>query len=385
MNHNPIRVYLLSSSRPIRVCAFFISLLAFLFAYLPTTLASSVVRNGETIALKAEQVVEGDFYGIGSTVAVSGEVTRDAITIGGTVTVNGSIGEDLLGLGGTVDIDGTIADDVRVVAGVVEVSGEVLGDLVVIAGELKVLSTAKVQGDILFYGTRADIAGEVGKDILGTSEQLRVDAKVAGAINVQSGLLTLGDQAQVGGNVIYTSPNELVRGQNASVVGDVSHTKVVPQVAFGAKEAAVLYLVVLFAALACFLFFRTFSLGVATAVLNRPWRSALLGLGALFAVPVVAIVLLVSTLGSIVGFTLLFSYGAIISFTFAVMGFVATVAMLRWYAPTKTVDVWWLTLGSFLLLVSVFIPLVGPIVFISLFCVTVGAIIERTYISLRDA
>src|SRR3989344_4713335 len=109
----------------------FATLLVVILAIPSVALASSVMRTGEAVSVAADQAVEGDFYGLGNDVTVSGEVT----------------------------------DDLLVMAGEVTVAGEVQGDLVVLAGTLKVLSTAKISGDILFFGTDAEISGEVGKSI----------------------------------------------------------------------------------------------------------------------------------------------------------------------------------------------------------------------------
>ena len=90
-----------------------------------------------------------------------------------------------------------------------------------IAKTLKVLSTAKVGGDILFFGTNADISGTVGGDIFGTNEKIRVDGEVKGNIDITTAALTLGEKANIGGGVKYSSFNEITRAQNAHVTKDV--------------------------------------------------------------------------------------------------------------------------------------------------------------------
>src|SRR3989344_5008966 len=148
----------------------FATLLVVILAIPSVALASSVMRTGEAVSVAADQAVEGDFYGLGNDVTVAGEVQ---------------------------------------------------GDLVVLAGTLKVLSTAKISGDILFFGTDAEISGEVGKSIFGTSERMRVEGVVSGDIDVKTGTLTLGERADITGMVKYASSNEIVRAQNARVAGQV--------------------------------------------------------------------------------------------------------------------------------------------------------------------
>src|SRR3989344_3639114 len=95
----------------------FATLLVVILAIPSVALASSVMRTGEAVSVAADQAVEGDFYGLGNDVTVSGEVTDDLLVIAGKVKVNGKTGADLAALAGDVQIDGVIGGDARIVAG----------------------------------------------------------------------------------------------------------------------------------------------------------------------------------------------------------------------------------------------------------------------------
>jgi cytoskeletal protein CcmA (bactofilin family) len=381
MNPNNLRVHSVTQKNLNGLVFCIIFILALL---LPVAAEASVVRTGESVTLKSDQVVEGDFYGLGSQVALSGEVAEDSVVAAGSATLNGSVGADVLIIGGAVVVDGSVADDVRVVAGSVQVSGEIKGDLVVLAGELTVLSTASIGGDILFFGGKADVAGYVGKNILGTSEQLRIDATVDGNLNVKTDLLTLGDQANIAGGVTYTSYVEMIRGQNAVVAGTVVRNISAPEIDYPLRNAAILFLVFLFASLVSFLFLRTFSTRVAEVAQTHVWRSLLIGLGVLFAVPVVGLVLVVSTLGSIVGFTLFGMYIAIVMFATASLGAVVGYMLQVWRKQTGALKVGFVLLGVLLTQALFFIPVLGPLCFLTLFCLTLGAVSEQLYRRLRE-
>ncbi len=384
MNSNSTRVHSLTGVRhPLVLITLGFTLGVLLFNAAVAN-AATVVRTGETVSLTTDQVVEGSFYGVGSTVAVSGEVTEDVVIIGGSTTLNGTVGSDVILVGGLVDIDGNISDDVRVAAGTVEVSGEIVGDLVVLAGELKVLSTAKIGGDILFFGTRGQIAGEVGRDVLGTSENLRIDGKVGGEINVKSGQLTLGDSAVVG-NVRYTSFNDLVRGQNAVVNGEITKNRTAPPETFPVRELAIFYFVFLFAALAGYLFVRPFTERIAVTVTFHPVRSALIGLAALFALPLVSMVLLLSTLGILVGLVLLGLYLAVVAFAVAVAGAVLGYWLQRYRKNEGPLTLLWLLVGVTTVFALMLIPIVGQLAFITIFCLTLGAAIDQFYRSIQQS
>jgi cytoskeletal protein CcmA (bactofilin family) len=217
-----------------------------------TSSASAVLRSGSDISIAADQAVEGDFYGLSDNVAVSGEVLGDLFITTAKLTINGKVEADLAAIAGNVYVDGSIGDDARIVGAEVTIAGEVKGDLVVLASNLKVLSTAKISGDLIFFGSNAEISGEVGKSVLGTSDSLRIDGVISGDIDVKTNSLSLGERTDIAGMVKYTSINELVRAQNARVAGKVVKNDPVIVDVGGFRDILIPFLVALFASLVWF-------------------------------------------------------------------------------------------------------------------------------------
>jgi len=360
----------------------FAALLVVILAIPSVALASSVMRTGEAVSVAADQAVEGDFYGLGNDVTVSGEVTDDLLIIGGKVKINGKTGADLAALAGDVQIDGVIGDDARVVAGEVTVAGEVQGDLVVLSGTLKVLSTAKISGDILFFGTDAEISGEVGKSIFGTSERMRVEGKVGGDIDVKTGTLTLGERADVTGMVKYASSNEIVRAQNARVAGQVVQNEVVVEKATP-KDVLVPLLVLLFAALVWHLLFGRLLDRVSTQVVVHPLRSMLIGFGLFFLIPIAVGILIASMLGSLLGLTLMFAYGTLLVAAITISGVVAGTYLFTLISPKNATGIPSVLFGTSVVFLFLFIPVIGPVLIIGLILTTMGALATHLYRTIR--
>jgi cytoskeletal protein CcmA (bactofilin family) len=345
--------------------------------------ASSVMRTGETVSVAADQAVEGDFYGLGNSVAISGEVTDDLLVASGQVTVNGQVGSDLAALAGSVVVDGVVGDDARIVAGEVTVTGEVLGDLVVVAGTLKVLSTAKVSGDILFFGTEAEISGEVGKSVLGTSETLRIDGVVLGDINVRTNELVLGERTDVTGKITYISAVELVRAQNARVAGQVVRNEPVFTDAGSARDVVVPLLIFIFGALVWYLLFGRLLERVTAQSLAYPLRSMLIGFGLFFLLPIATSILIMSTLGSLIGLTLLFSYFALLFISITLTGVVAGAYIMKLVSKKTTVSIPVVLMGTTVTFLLLFIPVIGPVLLAMLLIMTMGALTTHLYRIIR--
>lgn len=356
----------------------------YIFLLLPFNLsANTVVRSGETVAIADDQVIEGDFYGFGNTVAISGKATEDLFLLGGNVTINGEVGGDLAIVGGMVDVHGTVDDDVRIVGGTVVIAGDIPGNLVVVASDLKILSTATIGGDLLFYGRTADISGTLEGNILGTSEKIRVDGKVGG-VDIRTGSLVLGSRADVANNVSYTSAHELVRAQEAKVAGKIIYSDNVPLQNNSARGVVVVFLIFLFSTLVANLFLKEFSLKVTHNLEGRTLRYLGIGFGVTFLTPIAGVILMVSTLGSIIGFMLFSLYFVLICLTFALLGVVAGSYIRRLNKSSNDLSVLYIVLGVLFVNLLFYVPLVGPVLLVGLITLTLGVITEKIIQSIRS-
>ncbi len=348
--------------------------------------AETVVRIGDDISIDADQIVNGDYYvssGFGGKTTMSGTVTEDMYAVGGIVTVNGTIGKDLSILGGSAQVHAKVSDDVRIVAGEVTIAEHVTGDVFVIGGTLNILSNVVVDGDVIFYGGTAQIEGTVKGSILGTAKTLRVDAEVGKNIDVKSSTaITLGDKAKVGGFVRYASPETIVRAQNASIGGEVTKsefggTTMTAQEKF--RSGLIPVFITLFATLVIYLFFKRRLQQIVLLIHTAPLKSSVVGISVAILAPVVGIILLATVLGSLVG-VLLFGF-SIVMYTLGIglCGAVFGSYLRLWLTRGKEVTLVWLALGTLAMHGVLFVPILGPLVFVGLVFVSMGGVVLSFY------
>lgn len=358
-----------------------LSLFLFLSIVAPATaFADSVVRTGETVSVESDNRIDGDFYTAASVLSISGQVAQDLVSVGGRSTLNGSVGGDALMLGGSVDVHGPVGDDLRVVAGDVIIAEPISGDVFVMGGSIKVLSTASIGGDLLVYGGDVEVSGSVGGDIVGTVESLRIDAPVAGLVNVTAPTLTLGDRADIAGSVQYVSSEALTRSPNAKIAGEIIRNDVVASDDgySPVKIALIFILIALFSSLMWYLLARTVITKIVDRALARSIRPVLLGFITFFAAPVIIIILTVSVLGTFVGLASFFAYMLLLFITAMSMAAVLGVFALRQYKKqaVPAVNPLSLLLGVALMALILVVPVVGPMILLGLFLVTMGAIAD---------
>lgn len=354
-----------------------------LLSLLPVfALAQVVVRGGETVSITDGQVVEGDLYVVAGTFSHSGTVDGDELVLAGRYVSNGVVNGDLLVVGGSVQHHASVTDDVRVVGGDVVISEAVGGDVFVIGGVLEVLSTATIEGDLVFFGGELIVDGSVGGTVMGTSDSVRVNG-TASAVDVSTRQLTLGEQADVAGDVRYISAEELSRSQSAVVGGEVVRNDPVPVSNdfsdFSFTTLILQLLMTIFASLVIYLLLRDHLLRQVEGIIGKVGVSTAVGFGFVILAPVTIIILLATVLGSMVGLTLLF--GTLFLYVYAALVAPVLLGALLSHAVTKEVKVdWvWIVVGAVVAHALLLIPLIGAVFVLYLFILTVGGLLFQLY------
>jgi hypothetical protein len=354
--------------------------------FVSTAHAETVLRTGENIAVDVEQTVDGDYYvsvGVLGKTTMSGTVKGDMYALGGTVTTNGIVQNDLTIVGGSVQVIAPVNDDVRVLGGEVTIGSHVTGDVFVIGGVLHILSTATIDGDVIFFGGEADINGKVGGSVLGTSKQLRIDGEVKGDVDVTTAsTLTLGDKANIAGFVNYASVSPIVRAQNATVGKEVTQTAYVAVSETGeskTRTALVPVFISLFATLSLFLLFKKELLNLVVHTKRSAGKSMLLGLGVIILGPIVALILSVTVLGLLLGIMTFALVMLAYTLGYVVMGVVFGAYLSEWFTKQATVSLPWILAGSLGVQLLLMVPVVGVLAVLTLFSITIGGLVIGLY------
>jgi len=343
--------------------------------------AETVLRTGQDIRVTADQVVGGDYYvwvGFGDT-SMSGSVEGDMYGLGGSVNVNGSIKNDLSIISGTAQLSAPVGDDVRIVSFETTIDDHIQGDLFVIAGKLTVLSSARIDGDIFFFGGQGTIAGTVGGSIMGSSEKLRIDAQVGKNVDVRTfEELTLGDSAEIMGTLTYASPQSLVRAPQAVVEGEITEQT------YTHKEPKIEHFLLpgfmsLFASLTFFLLFRRELQALVQRIHTRPARSSFFGLAAFILGPIVSILLMITLLGMFVGIAFLALSVLLYVLGFVLSGAVVGAYLAQLFIKKLQVSLLWIIIGTVVVHGALYIPVVGPLFVFAVVLLTMGGIAYGLY------
>jgi hypothetical protein len=287
------------------------------------------IQYGRNVVIS--QPVYEDLYVAGGEVIINAPVYGDLVVAGGTIHINDTIKNDILVAGGNVTFNGFVGDDIRCAGGNLYILKDVVGDLVITGGTIAIEKTAAV-GALIASGGDITIDGKVITTVKSTTGKFVLNGIVMKDLDCRSGNITIngiikgiatlaatekiivGDNAEFGNDVNYWSPKK-VDFKRSIKNGDANYDKNLKigyarwyYLGFNAIWGLVWYLGMAFLMIVVieYLFSNTMRKAGDTFY-NSTLRS--LGYGFLFciALPVAALIALVSLIGIPVGIILLFS------------------------------------------------------------------------------
>ncbi len=346
--------------------------------------ASPVIRTGDTVSLKEDQAVAGDFYAIGGSVTNSATIGGDTLIAAATITQNGEVGADLMAAAGQVELHAPIVDDVRIAGGRVVIASKVGGDVLVVGGELVIASTAEIEGDVLFYGGSLLIEGTVKGSVLAKGETVRIDARIGKDVDATANVeLAIGAHADIGGDVQYKSGKEMVRAIDSIIVGSVVRDESFTLADERSAPSAMPILIMLFTGLVVRFVFGARVTTFMNHVGGSFGHAALIGFSGFVLIPLAALLALASVLGAVIGIAVVLAYLTLLTVSWSLSGLFLGGLLSRYATGTASYGPLWIILGTLTIYATTFIPGFGHILALVVMLMVLGGFLRLIYAAYR--
>jgi hypothetical protein len=142
------------------------------------------LQTGERVVIEEGQRIPHDLYAFAGTVVMNGTIEGDLVAGAGVVTINGTVEGDLTVGSGQVFVLGEVLGDVRAGTGQMTVGGSIGEDLLVASGQLTVSPGGSIGEDLIFTSGQAVVDGAVEGSILGTAGEYERNGTVGGTEDV---------------------------------------------------------------------------------------------------------------------------------------------------------------------------------------------------------
>jgi cytoskeletal protein CcmA (bactofilin family) len=192
-----------------------------LVGLLPATVLAADTRQGQSVTVGPNEVVNDDLYVMAGTVDIQGTVNGNLIAFGATITVSGTVTRDVMASGGTISIPGDVQGSARLAGSQVTVNGKIAGDLVVAGSTVTLGSEASVGRDVLAAAGTSTFAGSIARDAQIAGGNVVLGGPIGGNATVFDTSLTLNSGAAVRGDLNYTSNQGVSQASGSSVAGSI--------------------------------------------------------------------------------------------------------------------------------------------------------------------
>lgn len=349
---------------------------------LPAGALAAVVRHGETVTIKPDEVINEDLYAVGGTVLIQGTVRGDVTAAGGRVEIPGTVEGDVLSMAGDTRVSGQVAGSIRAAGGTLVVAGQVGEDSMLAGGQVRLESGARVGRDVFLAAGEATLQAPVAGDIQAAVGALTLGAPVTGSVRAEVESLRVTPEANIGGSLRYRAGQEAEIAGGATVAGPLERLSPTEQPGRGPGLFIFGWfrlLVGLFAlGLLLVLLLPDFSRRVPVTLIQAPWRSLGWGAATLVGLPLLAaLVFLVGALlgGWWIGLIILGAYAVALALCFPVVGMFIGRWVLERFGKAGPSMVLALLLGLVLLTLVGLVPVLGGLIALATVLFGLGALV----------
>lgn len=333
--------------------------------------AASNMRSGTIASVGKDEVLESSVYLAGTTVTVAGTVRGDVYCAGQNIDVTGTVEGDVICAGQSVNVSGTVEGDVRVAGQTVTVASTATRSLSAFGQSVTVTGNATVARDVTIFGTSVQLGGKVARDAVVGGQNVTLAGTVGRNVTAMTEQLALGSGARVGGDIEYTSYNQINKGAGAVVVGQTvrhdppANQDTAPASGWIAQFWGAVYWFgawVVLGLLLLALVPRSFQNTSAVMTKQAGW-TILAGFAALIMTPIVAVMLMVTLLGIPAGIVLLILWIIAMVVACAYSGY----ALGAWIVSRMGWNLKWprvaaLVVGLLVLALLMLVPILGGLI-----------------------
>ncbi len=306
------KVFLADIIMPIKEKAVKKTILIIFAVLLPVFAIAAYGILAEKYILPADRTLKENTYIVAGEALVEGKINQDLVVAGGSIFLTGEILGDATLLAVEADFYGQVAGDARLITSKTTISGTIGGDLAIGTGKVVVLPKAKIGGEAIIGAGEAVVDGAVAKGISFKGSRLTINGAINGPIYFEGEVLILGDNALVMGDLHYNADAEIIVSKSAVIKGEQKvsaaiksplYWRSVPALFVGLASAAFLikFAGILLAALLIVGLFKKFTSSFVTESLNHFGKSFLVGAAAAILIPIVALILIATLFGSLLG------------------------------------------------------------------------------------
>lgn len=362
--------------------AFFLFLAACLLAPITGRALDLVTATDFVLPTNSALEVQTALYA--SDAQVDGEALDDIFVFAQAIRIPGQTMEDAWLGGGSIHVSGTIGGHLRAIAQSVNIQGTVNQDITALASAFQIATNGIVEGRIDAMAEQASLEGQFHGDVRLIASSVTISGTYGGDVRVIGQDIVVMPGTRIAGNLTYTSPKELFLDRSVVLGGELVRAKAksseattwrdtLQALGMQAAKAVSAFLV----GLALIGLFPRYTRHAAQHLHRSVLRCAAIGSGVFLAIPVAALLLVITLVGIPLALILLAAYGILLYSGKVIVALIAGTLILRSHGAKNFAELSRiLMVGLIAFYVISFIPAFGGTAGLLIGIVGMGALIS---------
>lgn len=340
-------------------------------------------QTGDNVVRNDKKPINQTVFLAGRTIDFHTEVYGDVFCAGQNVTISATVHGDVICAGQNVDISGKVIGNVRLAGQNVKLSAKVSGNATVGGQSFLLTSEGAIAGDATVGSSDASFNGPVGRDVAVGGERVVITNFVGRDVKSGGTNLELQKGADIKGNVDQTSKQDVVKASGAVVGGKITRHE--PEQKKAPKRGAVfgfgiglfvyLFAAMLLTSMVIALLFPRMLFVVTDKAMPRPWKALLTGFIASFAVPIAIILMMVTVIGLPLAFLAGITWLVALTLSGPLFAFYIGRKVLK--SSNHPLQI--MLVGSAILLVLYFIPVIGFLALLAAGWIGTGVLLLESF------
>lgn len=339
-------------------------------------------KVGNEITVATSKTIDSMLFAAGNNIDIAGIVNGDVYCAGQNITISGVVKGDVFCAGQAIIISGSVEGSVRLAGQSVTLSGIIGNSATIATQNLTIEKTGMISRDLFGASQNVMLNGQIGRDIVAGSQNLTINGEVGRDINGGVNMLTIGSTGQISGNVSFVGSNDPVVVNGGKIVGTVTRTlpkknlnkNLASPMTFIIGGFVYIFIAMIVTALAIAQLFRRTLEVAALKTFKSPGRTILTGILAMIIAPIAIVILLMTVIGIPLAILTMLAWLIIMIISTPFAGYLLGRGILR----TDKYPCTAMFLGTSVLIVTYFIPIVGFITMLVACIFGVGMILIQT-------
>jgi cytoskeletal protein CcmA (bactofilin family) len=267
-----------------------------------------MVRKGDEIEIKEDEVIDDDLVAFGQNVTINGEVYGDVYAFAQEVNIKGSVYGSIFSGGATVTVDAERANTIWAAGGNVKVLGAANKNVILFGGKLNVGEDASIGKDLRIYGGQCTVNGSINGTLKGGVGSFVMGGK-SGDIKIKADEIKIKSSARISGDLTVKGKDAPIVEEGAIITGETKIQKPSEKKeAFFLTFAPVIACFITFLRIVCFVakiivgliliaLFKSFVRRIMDTLIIKPWKSLGWGFLVLIVIPVAVVILFIVMIG----------------------------------------------------------------------------------------